>query len=291
MKHLIKTLLPIIFLFCSLHALGQDKDFELTDEEEVAIYMRNLSNSSKRESMLFDRENYEEIKGYHSNGELAHLMYKNLKTGEIEGPYEEYYKNGNPKIFGFLIKNKKWNGLHREFYENGQQRIEGQFDDEGRKTGIWEYFEENGHWYKIERYRAGNLKASAGLNPSEAFDGEKNTYYENGQLYTALNFNNGKLEGQQKLYYENGQLKAIETYKNGEITDKRTYYENGNFQLVIPNIKNGNVNGETKEYYKNGKLKTVCYWINGKLDGELKIYKENGELEKIEHYKDDKKID
>lgn len=49
--------------------------------------------------------------------------------------------------------------------------------------------------------------------------------------------------------------------------------------------------GESRKYYRNGKLKAVVYYVNGKLNGDVKLYKETGELDKIERFKDGKKID
>ena len=49
----------------------------------------------------------------------------------------------------------------------------------------------------------------------ERLKGEHKEYYENGQLWSIVNFKDGKTEGEYKSYYKNGQLESIYNYKNG----------------------------------------------------------------------------
>ncbi len=76
-------------------------------------------------------------------------------------------------------------------------------------------------------------------------EGERLSYYENGQLWIKSNFKDGKYDGEWLSYYENGQLETKGNWKDGEYDGEWLFYlENG--QLAETRI------------YKNGKvIKTI----------------------------------
>ena len=59
-----------------------------------------------------------------------------------DGPYVEYYNNGDTKIEG-NIKNGKQDGLWTLWHENGKKKSEGHYKD-GKQDGLWTIWHENG---------------------------------------------------------------------------------------------------------------------------------------------------
>ncbi|MFH1593195.1 MAG: type II secretion system protein GspG [Candidatus Omnitrophota bacterium] len=115
----------------------------------------------------------------------------------------------------------------------------------------------------------------------------KKEYYDSGQLYSELPYENGKLNGLGKTYYENGQLFSEVTYVNGEYDGTmRAYYESGELESEMP-YRNGVLSGIVKEYYKNESLQAETPYQNGKVNGVAKSYSENGIIESLIPYKDD----
>ena len=65
------------------------------------------------------------------------------------------------------------------------------------------------------------------------WNGERKSYYANGQLKAIANWKGNKLNGEAKSYYENGQLQGIANYKNGKANGKWTfYYESGKLEII-----------------------------------------------------------
>ncbi len=92
------------------------------------------------------------------------------------------------------------------------------------------------------------------------------THFANGAVKSvgARNEHNKK-NGEWRIYYENGQLKSLINYQNGKEHGKwETYYENGN-QSSIGQFQNGIKTGEWKYYYPNGDLKTTANYSTGEM--------------------------
>ena len=99
-------------------------------------------------------------------------------TDGLDGPYEEYYENGQLKTKS-TIRGGKVEGRWEEYYENGQLMTRGTIRD-GKPDGPYEHYDENG------------------------------------QLQTKGTIKDGDREGPWEEYYENGQLMTRGTYKDGE---------------------------------------------------------------------------
>ena len=68
------------------------------------------------------------------------------KDGKIEGPYEEYYENGQLKIKSYQVDEFAYEGVYQTYYENGQIK--------------WLYFvtdAETGEQYGDQYDSSGNL--------------------------------------------------------------------------------------------------------------------------------------
>ena len=213
------------------------------------------------------------IKTYRKNGTLmsrtSHRCgidhdFTTCEDINIDGPFEEYYENGQLSEKG-TIKNGKYHGLHKQYHKNGQLWYEERFSN-GERNGNYVKFFPNGQ----VQYR-GNFceDKRTGLHRSWDSDGNlvfRGRYVDDVPNGREQSFNkDGKpLEGLIENYYEDG-----------------TPYFKGNFI-------NGREDGLHKYWYKvrgsEKRYTSEIMYKNGKLDGEwvftqgssknIKIYKE-----------------
>jgi antitoxin component YwqK of YwqJK toxin-antitoxin module len=97
-------------------------------------------------------------------------------------------------------------GPYREYYPNGQLKDEEVYRD-GKREGL-------SRWY----YEGGKLKGEATFKNGE-YEGLLRDYYENGQLKFEAVYQNGKPDGPFKSYDENGRLKNEGVFRNGEVKE------------------------------------------------------------------------
>ncbi|MGV0831100.1 toxin-antitoxin system YwqK family antitoxin [Empedobacter brevis] len=98
-------------------------------------------------------------------------------------------------------------------------------------------------------------------------NGEKISYYFNGNIYSKGLIKNLKENGFWEYWHSNG-TKARE----GEFVE-------------------GKPNGTHKYWYENGQLRGIGNWKNGIYDGKWEMYNENGKEKTIQNYKDGKLIE
>ena len=152
-------------------------------------------------------------------------------------------------------------------------------------------------------------------------NGQYLKYYENGSIYSKLNYKNGKLHDRCVFYFKNGNKFKEEFYKEGILNGKSIgYFENG----VIGrqgNYIDGRKDGEFIYYNLDGTLDYKCIlnnglewngkfiyknsptgmvnevytthignFVNGNKNGKWTYFNENGIIIKDEIYKDNELI-
>jgi antitoxin component YwqK of YwqJK toxin-antitoxin module len=145
-------------------------------------------------------------------------------------------------------------------------------------------------------------------------DGVVYTHYDNGQVKTEFQFENGIQEGVQFFYYENGEIEESQEWSSGQLHGAvLAYNANGNIQTeghVFGNIQVGlwkfyNHDGlllseenymdgfrdYAWNYYRNGKLESEVDWDGDVQNGIYKEYYENGNLKYQGLWENDKQID
>ncbi|MBR6412849.1 MAG: toxin-antitoxin system YwqK family antitoxin [Alphaproteobacteria bacterium] len=145
---------------------------------------------------------------YYKSGKVKRA-YTFDKTGQRQGPYEEYYENGQLEI-KCIYKDGKIDGPYEEYYENGQLCIKCTYRD-GEFRGLYEEYYENGQPRRRCTFKDGE------------FNGSYEEYYENGQLRRKGNFKDGKVDGSYEEYYENGQLERKCTFKEDKVVEHEYY--------------------------------------------------------------------
>ena len=127
------------------------------------------------------------------------------------------------------------------------------------------------------------------VNSTTPFTGVIVDYHDNGELWSSINYKDGKREGLYETYYANGQLQVKETYKNdlqhGEFL---LFYENGQVWLK-GTFKYGLEQGEFLNFHENGQLSVRDYRKYGKVEGLYEIYYDNGQLKEKGSYEDGRK--
>ena len=185
-------------------------------------------------------------------------------TDGLDGPYEEYYENGQLKAKG-TIRDGEVEGRWEEYYENGRLMTKGTMKD-GEPDGPYEHYDENGQ-----------LQTKGTMKDGEV-EGPWEEYYENGQLMTKRTYRAGGYDGPYERYDENGQLQLKGTYRDGVVDGwTEEYYENGRLKTK-GTYRDGYLDGPWEEYYENGRLKTRGTYKDGNRTGGWEEYYENGQL-------------
>lgn len=188
-------------------------------------------------------------------------------SGQQDGPFEEYYDNGQLKVQGHY-KNEKPVGTWQKYHPNGQlsgvySYSDGKLDQE--KTYYfdngninWEIKEVDGKYIGKGYYESGNLFYERIVS-----NGYYKEYFESGTLAIEANYVENELVGAWKKFYPSGELEWVVQYKSG--------YREGGYQ----------------NFYKNGQLKLEGTMHKDKKHGEERRYLEDGQLEWTGKYRED----
>ncbi|MBD0833018.1 energy transducer TonB [Aestuariibaculum sediminum] len=171
----------------------------------------------------------------------------NAQTNHPDGPYKEYYDNGQLKQEGFY-KNDKKIKVWKTYYDNGQLLEVNVNDNNGKFTGMKREYSKEGVILKETK---------------NDVEGRLTTYEydENGTLFCSVEIkeinNKGRFvwSGPYKEYYKNGILKIESHYDNYELNGLwKQFYETGELEWEVRYV-NGYKQGEYAQYSKNKKLK------------------------------------
>lgn len=154
--------------------------------------------------------------------------------------------------FRIVIEDSINDGNYIEYFDENEQKtaIEGQVID-NQPTGLWR------------------------------------SYYENGNIKNAVNYENGKIVGVAYFYYndvENTQRAEVifeEDYIEGTYKE---YYDNGARKANIL-YKNGERNGDAEYYYTTGNLKIKAHFKDNLKHGKWVYYDEKGDIILTEKWK------
>lgn len=131
-------------------------------------------------------------------------QYNNLGAVEIEGPYVQWYPNGEKAIAG-SYKNGRQQGVWTLWYDNGKMMLQETLA-EGSRQG------ESKGWHKN-----GSL-AGSGSYVDNMRHGIWTVWYENGAKMQEGSYDHDMRSGLWTFYYENGSRKEAGAYENGEQT-------------------------------------------------------------------------
>jgi hypothetical protein len=143
--------------------------------------------------------------------------------------------------------------------------------------------------------KEGNCKVdySSGVTQYEGqitdgkFDGLWRSFYESGNIKSAVKYKDGKADGLAEFYYDNDRqsTKAEVVFDNDAIKDTyKEYYENGNRKAKL-DYEDGKANGDAEFYYDSGIIKVKGKYKDGVKQGKWKFFTETGEVYNKEKWK------
>ncbi len=185
------------------------------------------------------------------------------EEGIKQGPWKEYYYDGQLKAEGKYDKGKKVGGW-KYYYPDGTLEQEGYYNTEGLTEGLWKWYYPSGLLHREENY----LNGSA--------DGLSLEYDENGSIVTSGEFIEGNEEG--KWFYNIDGCLEEGIYRNGLRNGTwSSYYQDGQLRFTGDFIDD-NPNGKHVYYWGNGKLREEGRYIMGLKEGDWVKYDPDGTL-------------
>lgn len=243
---------------------------------------------------------------YNKQGHLLQRI--PYEKGLAEGLAKEFDTLGNVIAVaeykkGYIIKRENVNrtdyyhmkqGSWKFFWENGNLKMEGYYIN-NKKHGFFKYYNEEGVFQQIEKWENDILRIDA----VETKQLEKKTaYHPNGKIKTEAFFFQGKPEGIRREYDTNGQVIQAYVFKNtaliGEgIVDEngwqqgqwKEFYEDNGALRAKGNYKDNLTIGDWEYYFPEGMIEiTGSYTNKGEKEGEWTWYYPDGKIVMIENF-------
>lgn len=141
--------------------------------------------------------------------------------------------------------------------------------------------------YKEEYKENQSIKFEGKISDNQ-LNGIWRTYYQGGNLKSAVNYKDGKVDGEAFFFYDdNKETKMVEViYKEDVINGVYLeFYENG-AQKATLNYDDGVLNGDAEFYYKTGRKKIKGKYKKGRKKGKWYFYDKKGKLINKERMKE-----
>jgi antitoxin component YwqK of YwqJK toxin-antitoxin module len=143
-------------------------------------------------------------------------------------------------------------------------------------------------YYQEEELLKDSIVQHKGRIEDGKINGFCRSYYESGNLYCVVEYEDSKLNGRSIFYYDNPEqnMLAIIFFKDNLIVDAyKEFYSNGKIKALIE-FKKGLPHGDVEFYYERGALKLSGKYKKGLKAGKWKYYTETGEPYKKTKHKD-----
>jgi uncharacterized protein len=225
---------------------------------------------------------------YDENGSLSGKGTYNDK-GERTGDWSWYYDNGQLKETA-VYSDGELNGKNASWHRNGKPYVQTAFKN-GKFDGEYKYYLESGALKQKKYYKEDELEGKylAYFNVGDVllpeFDvdyiagkAQNNAleYYAHGDVYSNIEFKEGKRNGLETQYYWNKQKSMEASYSDDALNGPYIkYYPNGQIQEQGQSV-DGMFDGPWKSYYLDGTLESEFEYDNGKLTGLFKAYDTDG---------------
>ena len=171
-----------------------------------------------------------------------------------------------------------------EFSNSISNEVNSKDIDKSNKEPEISYYEKypNGKEFGYyEKYPNGKVKIKGHRYDFQIKNGLWQEYYDNGQIKSTANYEDGAIFGQYIEYYDNGQIKKQAIYKNGNFNGPFIeYYYREDMSTVTKeegNYKAGRKEGLWIKYFRNGKKELEVNWKSG-IEVEWIRYYKNGNV-------------
>ena len=202
--------------------------------------------------------------GYWKKYEKNVLMYEGRFANDVPvGTFTYYHANGKVKSTSNFI-----NGVHKVqtilYHANGKKASEGIFVSQ-QKDGKWFYYNNSEKLIKEENYQKG-------IN-----QGVWKTYSsETGLLLVEENYDKGNLHGVQKKYFTTGDLFTVINYIDGKKNGTAETYSHGNIVMSRGTYHNDMRDGAWDTFDYNGKVRKTVMYNHDKIEATyLYFYRGN----------------
>ena len=195
-------------------------------------------------------------------------------NGLLHGTKTEWFKGGSVVRARIRFKEGKRYGIFENYFKNGQPKLIGKYVNDILDSTLTAY------------YPNGSLQYTFTYTNGEK-TGPTNSYFENGNLEQRVNLMNGYPEGVMETYYEAGNIRMKTTYINGIKYGKYLRYHLTGIVAEESYFKNG-IQDSTSMYWDNvfgTKLKQEQYKL-GKKEGLWLTFNELGDTLTLFNYKD-----
>lgn len=148
--------------------------------------------------------------GYYNDGKIKYKRSLYGVQGLLDGPYLEFYRNGNMKRYRNYILGKL-EGDYSEYYENGVDSIKATFKSNVLIGKFQSY------------YKTGQLASMGGYyNQKESMYNDTVLVGDSYEILEIINWGFGK-DKDWKYYSENGDLVKEEMWDKGELVSRKEY--------------------------------------------------------------------
>lgn len=186
-----------------------------------------------------------------------HGLWEKTFDGTDQIRYRGNFNHGNETgLFEFykLVKGKSLLSATRQFDSKSDTIAVKFYASTGKIISEGAMIGKNfvGKWVYYHNKTKGILTVEY-YNNQGKLEGERNVYYENGQMAEQSFYKDGKLEGTSKIFSDTGVVIKIFEYKNGQLNGLSQYFDGAGQMLAEGHYKNDQKNGIWK-YYENGIL-------------------------------------
>ncbi len=157
-------------------------------------------------------------------------------------------------------------GPYKEYYPNGQIFVEGMYQ-EGLKTGDWKFFHVNGNEAKVVSYENGVPQGAIELHRAdgtlqakrEFAEGKRTgawiTYDETGeQVLVEAHYKDGLPDGLWQTWHPNGQLSMQQPFVEGKRHGTVVTWDNAGKKLTEGNFAEGLRDGVSRQWLADGRV-------------------------------------
>ncbi|PKP22911.1 MAG: hypothetical protein CVU05_01835 [Bacteroidetes bacterium HGW-Bacteroidetes-21] len=206
-------------------------------------------------------------------------------------PKTFYYETGTKSSEGFL-RNGKPDGYWKAWYLNGKMRSEGNrkmfqldslwifYDEDGDTLQAIDYLngKKNGYM-KTWLYKTTEDKKTGGMVSKELYLNDEKQgmsyYYEDGYLFRAIPYRDGKKHGLGKEFEKDGRVVVLLEYANDFLINR---------ERINRYDETGKKQGVWKEFYPNDIIKNEVVYRNDTINGFVREFDKSGKITVYQKY-------